>query len=92
MRRRFLALAAVTLAGCTMSSDILEGKKIDYKSAGTLPSLEIPPDLTTPVRDNRFVVPETGKTAATLSDYQSDRARRPAGGTPRRGSSASHRW
>jgi outer membrane protein assembly factor BamC len=74
MRRHLFALAAATaLAGCTIPGDILEGKKIDYKSAGQLPTLEIPPDLTTPVRDNRYVVPETGKSSATLSDYQADR-------------------
>jgi outer membrane protein assembly factor BamC len=74
MRMRALTLAAAAaLAGCTISSDMLEGKKIDYKSAGQLPTLEIPPDLTTPARDNRFVVPETGKGSATLSDYQADR-------------------
>ena len=52
---------------------MLEGKKIDYKSAGQLPTLEIPPDLTTPTRDNRYVVPDTGKSSATLSGYQPDR-------------------
>jgi outer membrane protein assembly factor BamC len=74
-RQLFLgAAAALALAGCTWSSDMLEGKKIDYKSAGSLPPLEVPPDLTTPSRDNRYVVPETGKSAATLSGYQADRA------------------
>jgi len=74
MRMRALTLAAAAaLAGCTISSDMLEGKKIDYKSAGTLPTLEVPPDLTTPARDSRFVVPGTGKSSATLSDYQADR-------------------
>jgi outer membrane protein assembly factor BamC len=32
-------------AGCQTTTDILEGKKVDYKSAGSLPPLEIPPDL-----------------------------------------------
>jgi outer membrane protein assembly factor BamC len=74
-RQLFLvAAAALALGGCTWSSDMLEGKKIDYKSAGSLPPLEVPPDLTTPSRDNRYVVPETGKSAATLSGYQADRA------------------
>ena len=67
-------LAAASLAACTISSDMLEGKKVDYKSAGQLPTLEIPPDLTTPARDNRYVVPDTGKSSATLSGYQADRA------------------
>ncbi len=68
-----IALAAL-LGACSTASNILEGKKVDYKSAGQLPTLEIPPDLTTPVRDNRYVVPDTGKSSATLSDYQADRA------------------
>lgn len=74
--------AALALAGCTWSSDMLEGKKIDYKSAGSLPPLEVPPDLTAPARDNRYVVPETGKSAATLSGYQAERAQQQQRGTP----------
>jgi outer membrane protein assembly factor BamC len=70
------ACAAIALAsgGCKTTTDILEGKKVDYKSAGSLPSLEVPPDLTTPSRDNRYAVPETGKGSATLSGYQADRS------------------
>jgi outer membrane protein assembly factor BamC len=67
-------LAAAVLAGCSTATNLLEGKKVDYKSAGQLPPLEIPPDLTTPTRDNRYVVPDTGKSTATLSGYQADRA------------------
>lgn len=67
-----IAVAGV-LGGCTATSSMLEGKKVDYKSAGSLPSLEVPPDLTTPARDNRYIVPETGKSTATLSGYQADR-------------------
>jgi len=70
-----LAIAvAAALCACTTTSSLLEGTKVDYKSAGQLPSLEIPPDLTTPARDNRYVVPDTGKSSATLSGYQADRA------------------
>jgi outer membrane protein assembly factor BamC len=75
------ALAAMCLAGC-VTEESLTGK-VDYKSTGTLPSLEVPPDLTSPARDNRYVVPETsGKTSATFSDYQSERGqqRNPASG------------
>ncbi len=75
MRRAALALAAAAaLGGCSTATDILEGRKVDYKSAGALPPLEVPPDLTTPARDNRYVVPETGKGAATLSGFQAERA------------------
>ncbi|MBI2752952.1 MAG: outer membrane protein assembly factor BamC [Betaproteobacteria bacterium] len=69
-----LAAAALALGGCSTATDILEGKKVDYKSAGSLPPLEVPPDLTTPTHDNRYVVPETGKSSATLSGYQADRS------------------
>ena len=72
--REALTIAvAVSLSACSTTS-LLEGTKVDYKSAGQLPSLEIPPDLTTPARDNRYLVPDTGKSSATLSGYQADRA------------------
>jgi outer membrane protein assembly factor BamC len=73
-RGTLTAALAVLLGACSTTSNLLEGKKVDYKSAGQLPTLEIPPDLTTPVRDNRYIVPDTGKSSATLSDYQADRA------------------
>ena len=73
--RSFLAIAATALLGaCTTGTNLLESTKVDYKSAGQLPPLEIPPDLTTPARDNRYLVPDTGKSSATLSGYQADRA------------------
>jgi outer membrane protein assembly factor BamC len=68
------AAAGIVLGACSTATSLLEAKKVDYKSAGQLPSLEIPPDLTTPARDNRYVVPDTGKSSATLSGYQADRA------------------
>ena len=74
LRVALALVAAIVLGSCSTATSILEGKKIDYKSAGQLPPLEIPPDLTTPVRDNRYVVPDTGKSSATLSGYQADRA------------------
>ena len=67
------AAALLALGGCQATTELLSAKKIDYKSAGQLPTLEIPPDLTTPARDNRYVVPDTGKSSATLSGYQADR-------------------
>ena len=76
--KRLAVAASVAIAlvagGCKTATDLLEGKKVDYKSAGSLPPLEIPPDLTTPSRDNRYAVPETGKSTATLSGYQADRS------------------
>jgi uncharacterized lipoprotein len=45
------------LAGCS-GSILPESKKIEYKSAGKLPPLEIPPDLTQQSRDERYTVPD----------------------------------
>ncbi len=58
---------AVTLAGCS----VLEGEKIDYKSASRGTSLEIPPDLTQLSRDTRYVIPGG---AVTASSYQAGQA------------------
>lgn len=77
-----LALAAAAfLAGCESTTNLLEAKKVDYKSAGQLPTLEIPPDLTKPLADNRYVVPESGKGSATLSEFQASRAQAPKPGS-----------
>jgi outer membrane protein assembly factor BamC len=55
--------AAMALSACS----IVEGEKIDYKSAGKGPSLEVPPDLTQLARDSRYQV--AGGTV-TASAYQ----------------------
>jgi outer membrane protein assembly factor BamC len=72
----FPVLLAILIAGC--SGLIPESKKLDYKSAGKLPSLEVPPDLTQPTRDERYAVPETTtKGSATFSAYAGERAGQP---------------
>ena len=66
-----LLLAVLMLTGC---GSLIESKKIDYKSAGKLPPLEIPPDLTTPSRDRRYAVPDaTPSGSATFSAYSGER-------------------
>lgn len=71
MRPLFALLAAITLLG---GCSVLESKKIDYKSAGSLPPLEAPPDLLLPSADNRYVVPgTTTKGDTTFSAYNQDR-------------------
>ncbi len=79
LRRALLSLGAVALvAGCSTAESFLDGKTIDYKSVGTLPTLEVPPDLTRPARDDRFAVPGAGPRAATLSSYQTARSQQQA--------------
>lgn len=66
-----LSLLAVTLASCSMLPD---SRKIEYKSAGKAPTLEVPPDLSQVARDDRFLVPDAaGKGSATFSAYSADR-------------------
>jgi outer membrane protein assembly factor BamC len=72
IKRVALALSVLLLGACSSISETLEGK-VEYKSTATLPPLEIPPDLTSPARDNRYIVPESGTSTATLSGYQADR-------------------
>ncbi|MFZ3175325.1 MAG: outer membrane protein assembly factor BamC [Thiobacillus sp.] len=73
----FLMLS-LAMSGCGM----IESKKIDYKSAGKLPTLEMPPDLTAPAADNRYAIPDAqGSGAATLSTYSQERQAAPAAST-----------
>ncbi|MDH3286657.1 MAG: outer membrane protein assembly factor BamC [Betaproteobacteria bacterium] len=67
------ALVGVLLGACGNLG--IESKKVDYKSTGKLPPLEIPPDLTRPSADDRYVVPDINpKGTATYSEYTRDRS------------------
>ena len=55
----------VPVLGCSTQSSFLESKKIDYKSAGQIQPLEIPPDLTSPSSDDRFAVPDGKSSSST---------------------------
>ncbi|MDB5763807.1 MAG: nlpB/DapX lipofamily protein [Herminiimonas sp.] len=69
-QRRFIyALALAGLTGCSSIGSLLEGDRIDYKSAGKAPSLEIPPDLTQLQRENRYALPDGNRGTATASGY-----------------------
>jgi len=68
---RFALLALIaSLAACS----VLESDKIDYKSAGKAPTLEVPPDLTQLSRENRYAVPGG---AVTANAYQAGVANAP---------------
>ena len=67
-----LCTVLAALTGC--ATPTIESKKVDYKSAGKLPPLEIPPDLTSPSRDERYTVPDISpRGSATFSAYSSER-------------------
>ena len=73
-----LIALSLALAGC--STSLFESKRIDYKSAKQMPqTLEIPPDLTAPTRDDRFAVPDVSpRGVATFSAYNADRSAQPS--------------
>jgi outer membrane protein assembly factor BamC len=69
------AVMAGVLSGCSGFSILPETKKLDYKSSGKVPSLEVPPDLSQVARDERYTVPDgAGKGTATFSGYSADRS------------------
>ncbi len=69
-----LALLGIAVAGCSSVSDVIpDSKKVEYKSAGKVPTLEVPPDLSQIARDDRYAVPDAaGKGSATFSAYSAD--------------------
>ncbi|MDR3395686.1 MAG: outer membrane protein assembly factor BamC [Parasulfuritortus sp.] len=70
-----LTVLTLVLGGCSM----LESKKIDYKSAGTLPTLDAPPDLVMPSSDNHYALPNAqGSGPTSFSAYSQERAVQPA--------------
>ncbi|OGA22348.1 MAG: hypothetical protein A3I02_15095 [Betaproteobacteria bacterium RIFCSPLOWO2_02_FULL_67_26] len=75
-------LLGTGLAACGVIPTIDLSKKIDYKTAGKLPPLEVPPDLTRPGMDDRYTVPDINpRSTATYSEYSRERAgRRPGAG------------
>ena len=62
------SVALVSLVGCGAMG--LGNKRIDYgASAAQVPTLEVPPDLSTPETDSRFKVAGEGDSVTTYSDY-----------------------
>lgn len=74
--RQFAAAAAALalLSACSSSDGLRDGaSRIEYKSAGKLAPLDVPPDLTAPTSDDRYQVPDAAGGSATLSGYQASR-------------------
>ena len=51
--RAALCAALLWLAGCS-ALNVFENRHVDYKSTASVPSLEVPPDLTLPAFDDRY--------------------------------------
>jgi outer membrane protein assembly factor BamC len=84
------AVGAAFLAGCeTMTMSL--GKKIDYKSAGSVPALEVPPDLTTPTYDDRYQVTTASGVAAARAVGRTSEVL-PVSADARLARSGSQRW
>ena len=64
--KQFEILGVLAVCAALSACSVLEGEKIDYKSAGKGPSLEVPPDLTQLMRDSRYTVPGGPVTASSF--------------------------
>jgi len=73
----FVVAVLIALSGC--SGKLIEGKKIDYKSAGKVNPLTVPADLSAPPASDRYAVPETAASAATYSEYSEGHGARRTG-------------
>jgi len=70
------SMLGLLLAGCGSTSN----KGTDYRTqGGKIPSLEVPPDLTSPIADDRYVIPDSK--ATTFSTYNRERSSVPASGS-----------
>ena len=96
VRWRVVALAAVvavTLGGCESMGVSQMGKRIDYKSAGAGPALELPPDLTKPQYDDRYAVTSASELAAKNASRPKQSDLLPVNtGDVRIGRAGSERW
>ena len=93
---QFSRLALLGIAVALGACSAIEGDKIDYRSSGKGPSLEVPPDLTQLSRDGRYTL-SGGSVSA--SSFQSTSTSAPgvptalsAAGDVRMERAGSQRW
>lgn len=72
MRTQYLIgiiFSLLILAGCSVLG--IENKRVDYKSSAIkMPTLEVPPDLTTPATKDQHAIPGSeGEIATSFSDF-----------------------
>jgi outer membrane protein assembly factor BamC len=63
--KQYAKFGLLVLVGALAACSVLEGDRVDYKSANKGVSLEVPPDLTQLARDSRYVVPGSGSVSAS---------------------------
>ncbi len=73
--QRFAVVLAAALALAACSGSLIEGKKIDYKSAGTVKPLNVPDDLSKPPTSDRYNIPDSPSGSATASEYVEGQAK-----------------
>ena len=70
---------AAFLGGCGLgdwfNKALPDRKKVDYKTSRTTSSLEVPPDLSSPTRNNSMSIPGGTSGTATYSGYSGQRKR-----------------
>jgi outer membrane protein assembly factor BamC len=71
-----VALAVALAGGCSTKAS---GKRIDYESTRTLPTLEIPPDLSSLPPDTQTSTTAGSTSAATYSKFEEEQQRQAAG-------------
>ncbi len=70
-----LILALTALGGCqNLSLENVLSSRIDYRSSTRTPALEVPPDLSTPAYDDRYVPKDGAPGTATFSGYEKERS------------------
>jgi outer membrane protein assembly factor BamC len=91
---RIVLLAALPLlfAGCESMSLSSLGKRIDYKSASSSPSLELPPDLTQPTYDDRYSINSASQLAARNAEKPKQSELLPVSGEAHIARAGNERW
>lgn len=65
------AVTVVTITALLSACNILSDRRVEYKQSRPAPSLEVPPDLSSPEADESMAVP--GGAGPTFSEYASER-------------------
>jgi outer membrane protein assembly factor BamC len=76
-RGLLLSTLMLALTGCGMIGSVMEQDKVDYRGAKKASTLDVPPDLTQMIKENRYSVPD-GRGIASASTYRQAQGAGPA--------------